>query len=50
MSRVFFTSALTGGREWLAWVAAAYDIRGNNVSPIDSFDISMIGNSRPMFG
>jgi hypothetical protein len=33
----------------LAWVSATNDVRSNNVSPVDFFDVAMIDHLWPVF-
>jgi hypothetical protein len=49
VARVFFAFTRTGKAEGLAGVAAAYNVGSNNVSPVDSFNVSMIRHLGPMF-
>jgi hypothetical protein len=49
VSRVVVAASFACGAERLARVSTAYNVRSNNVSPIDSFDVSIVGHLGPVF-
>jgi hypothetical protein len=48
MPRIVCSVAFAGGAEGLTGVSAANNVRSNNVSPVDFFDVAMIDHLWPM--